>query len=655
VYRSQQLLDQDRAVRGVNLALAYQDAGMGDVAQREAGRAVDADPANYSAHLFLGNAYQAQRDLKGINQRFEASAVSEYLLANLLSPIGAGTLAQSVSQQEYSKLFEADGLGVASSTEYFSHGRWVEQGAQYGTFGNFSYALSAYYNSDNGQRPNNELEQTELSAQVKYQVTSKDSVYLRAILGEAEGGDLVPRYHPTNANRSFQFEETQEPLLLAGYHREWQPGVHSLVLGGWFKDEQRVRNLEQNTLLMGFDPNNVMNAVIPITIQQRYRNDVEFFSLEAQQLWQAERTTFIAGGRFQSGNLDTRNEYTNAVVPLSPPFDQIISDAISNGTQTVHTDFTRWSVYGYGHWRPVDSLQLVVGLSYDALRFPANFRFAPLSSDELEDEQLSPKAGFIWTPLKRTTVRAAYSKSLGGVGFEQSFRLEPTQVAGFNQAFRSLAPESITGANVDEPFETFNLSLEQRFGSGTFVSVRGELLQSRFDRQIGVYDQDSSIQITQGQTEQRLDYQEGSVTATFNQLVGREWAFGALYRVSQAALESDFTEIPGGVAGFEAQTEQLAVLHHVDLSAIYNHSSGFFGQFQSLWYAQSNRKDAAGLPDDDFWQFNLIGGYRFFHRRAEVTVGLLNITDQDYRLNPLNITPELPRERTLTVGLKLNF
>lgn len=177
VYRSRLLLAQDEAVRGVNLANAYQDLGMNKVAQREAGRAVNADAANYSAHLFLANVYQGERDLKGINQRFETPAITEYLLANLLSPVGAGTLAQSVSQQEYSKLFTSDGLGAASSTEYFSNGRWVEQGAQYGTLGNFGYAVSAYYNSDHGQRANNNLEQTELSVQVKQQLTPQDSIY----------------------------------------------------------------------------------------------------------------------------------------------------------------------------------------------------------------------------------------------------------------------------------------------------------------------------------------------------------------------------------------------------------------------------------------------------------------------------------------------
>ena len=36
-------------------------------------------------------------------------------------------------------------------------------------------------------------------------------------------------------------------------------------------------------------------------------------------------------------------------------------------------------------------------------------------------------------------------------------------------------------------------------------------------------------------------------------------------------------------------------------------------------------------------------------------LGLLNITDQNYRLNPLNLYNELPRERTLSVLFKFYF
>jgi hypothetical protein len=34
---------------------------------------------------------------------------------------------------------------------------------------------------------------------------------------------------------------------------------------------------------------------------------------------------------------------------------------------------------------------------------------------------------------------------------------------------------------------------------------------------------------------------------------------------------------------------------------------------------------------------------------------LLNLTDQDYKLNPLNLYDDLPRSRTLAVRLQLSF
>ena len=61
------------------------------------------------------------------------------------------------------------------------------------------------------------------------------------------------------------------------------------------------------------------------------------------------------------------------------------------------------------------------------------------------------------------------------------------------------------------------------------------------------------------------------------------------------------------------------------------------------------------MADADFWQHNLLAGYRFPRRYAEITLGLINLFDTDYRLSPLNLHPDLPRGRTLAAGLRLNF
>jgi outer membrane receptor protein involved in Fe transport len=93
----------------------------------------------------------------------------------------------------------------------------------------------------------------------------------------------------------------------------------------------------------------------------------------------------------------------------------------------------------------------------------------------------------------------------------------------------------------------------------------------------------------------------------------------------------------------------------VNLYAIYQHRCGFFAQFDTVWSQQSNQGYTPDQPGDDFWQFNVQVGYRFFQRRVEARLGVLNLTDQDYRLNPLTLYNELPHERTLVATLKWYF
>jgi hypothetical protein len=70
---------------------------------------------------------------------------------------------------------------------------------------------------------------------------------------------------------------------------------------------------------------------------------------------------------------------------------------------------------------------------------------------------------------------------------------------------------------------------------------------------------------------------------------------------------------------------------------------------------QDNTGFGSTQPGDEFWHFNLLGGYRFFHRRAMIEAGILNLSDQDYRLNPLVWHDEPPRERTFVTRLQFNF
>jgi len=373
--------------------------------------------------------------------------------------------------------------------------------------------------------------------------------------------------------------------------------------------------------------------------------------IEAQHIWQTPVHSLVVGARYLNGEARGSTTITN-------PF--VLSGLTGTPTVTnqhVRADLERISGYGYYQLQPADWVRLFGGVSYDYLKFPRNVDTAPMSSAEADKSQISPKAGFIVSPFAQTHLRGAYTRSLGGAFYDASVRLEPVQVAGFNQAFRSIAPESAVGLVPGTKFETFGLALEQSFKSGTYFNVEAELLKSEAARTVGAFTNTfGAIPRELSGTRQTFDFKEQSLTFTLNQLVSRDWSLGARYRLSYADLDGRFPGIPDSVKGEDGfKQNQQAILHQVNLFAVYNIPCGFFARGEAIWTQQSNRGYNPDIPGDDFWQFNLFAGYRFYHRAAEVRLGLLNIADQDYRLNPLNLYNELPRERTLAMSFKFYF
>jgi len=651
VYRSGLLLDQDHAVRSANLARIYQEDGMDLVSLQEASRAVTEDYANYSAHLFLANSYNLLSDPNEFNLRYQTATYDEYLVGNLLAPASAGVFSPAISQQEYSRLFEQDGFGVISETAYLSRGAWTESGAQYGTTGNFSYDLEGFYDSDTGQRPNNDIAERQLSLTLKEQLTPQDSLFGMVVNYNADGGDLAQYYYQTNANTGLRTHEQQQPLVAAGYHHQWSPGVDTLVLVGRLQDTYDVRDtnapgtvLLTDSTIDGFDSG---------ALQRNYQSETVIYSAELQQLWDTGPNQLIFGGRFQYGNFKTSNLLSQPQGGVAFPFyfDPNLPDVAN---QYIKTHMERTSAYGYDLWQAFDSLQLEGGLSYDWITFPEDFRSDPLAGGQQSENRVSPKAGFTWTPLKKTVVQAAYTRSLSGASVEQSFQIEPSQVAGFNQLFRSIIPESIAGENSGARFETYDLEVEQKFDTGTYLSASGEMLRSGVDRQMGefVSDVEVSDYAFAATTPERLDYQERTLQLRADQLLGRYFVLGAGYRLSDSSLHDDFDAALSGL-GFSSHTK--ALLQQFDAEALVNLPIGFFGGAQGLWAGQSNSGYSPGLPSEDFWQVNLFAGYRSPRRHLEIEVGLLNLTGRDYDLNPLTPYNDLPRSRTLAVQLKLDF
>src|SRR5262249_61268521 len=123
---------------------------------------------------------------------------------------------------------------------------------------------------------------------------------------------------------------------------------------------------------------------------------------------------------------------------------------------------------------------------------------------------------------------------------------------------------------------------------------------------------------------------------------------------AEARLHTTYPDVPAPVAA-RVNRDEHARLHRARAHVLYHHPCGFFARAETEWYAQHNSGSASSLRGDDFFQHNFYVGYRFAHRHAEILLGVLNLADQDYRLNPLNLYNELPRERVFLARLKLDF
>ena len=233
-------------------------------------------------------------------------------------------------------------------------------------------------------------------------------------------------------------------------------------------------------------------------------------------------------------------------------------------------------------------------------------------------------------------------------------------MAGFNQVFRSIISESVVGSVAAPTFENAGLLIEDKFGSGTYVAVQATLSLSDVDHRIGTFDalyQGRIVvppQFVPSCKPQQLRDEEQNLLFTFNQLVGDRWSFGANYSVIFSDLQTVFPAIPKSVSP-QADSRVKATLHQGQIFAIYNHPSGWFGSLEGYWARQSNVGYVPDIPGDEIFQLNAYVGYRFRRNYGAVTLGLLDINDQDYKLNPLNYYNELPRERTLAVQVRLNF
>ncbi|MBI4658525.1 MAG: TonB-dependent receptor [Verrucomicrobia bacterium] len=652
VYRSQLLLDQDRAVRATSLARLYLRAGMPEVALREAAHAVSYDYANPSAHLFLADSFNALRDPTRFNLRYETAWFNELLLANALAPVDSGILSPGLTHQEYTRLFARDGFFLSSFGEARSDGQFRQLATQSGVFGRSAYAVDLDFQHNDGVRPNNDLERIEVYAQIKQQISRTDTALLLTKFQDYESGDNFQYRDPANPRPHFRFDERQEPIAIGIWRHEWSPGHQTLALAGRLENDQRFRDLGTTKTVLVGSPANPQDLLLDLA----YRGRFETYMGELNHIAQFNSNTLVAGGRVQVGEFTTSDRLTG-----DPRVSSFFGDTAGTGVfhdAVIGEEFSRLSLYAYDTWQALERLSFTAGLQYDTLDSPRNFRHPPISGGSVDQSRLLPKAALIWRPTDSLSVRGMFAQSLGGVSFDESYRLEPVQLAGFSQAFRTVIPESIVGSVSGHRLDLGGLALDVKLPTRTFLGAQATITRSAVDRTLGLFEFDPSFSWAPpgqpGQTIEFLRYEEQAIQFTVNQLVGANWSFGGKYELSRAQLDRD-------IPSMTFTSAEEADMHTLRLQALFNAANGWFGRAMALWWWQKDSGEINGVAriaaehDEQHAQFDLEAGWRFPRQYGELSLGVMNLLDDDYRLAPLSAVSELPRERVFFVRLRLNL
>ena len=661
--RSPFLLDQDRAVRGANLARVYDEAGLTDVARREAGAAVAADYAGYGGHLFLANAYDPGANNTPYNQQNYTAYASEYLLAALLGPPDPRLLSQPVSQQEYTRLFDRDGLGFFSASDYWSRGAWRQDAVQYGSFAGTSWAVEGIYQSDPGQAPNAGFTQRYYTAKIKEQVTPQDSFYLEAQKSTLSGGDLALHYDPATTVAGQTVRDQQSPGLLLGYHHEWSPESHTLVLVSHLNDRNQSDTPYANALLLAAYGGAPWVA-LATDLTRQYNREYSANSLELQQAQVLGWQQLILGGRVQQVHERIQDQDTAQTANLSGGNYAwyFPSTPYAFPSQQLNTVTRRESGYAFDYWRLADGWRVFAGVVADRLETPANTLAPPFNSDTLAGTTVSPRLGLFWQPTPAVGLVAGYSRSVTGGDWDGGASLEPSQTFGLPSTLRTAFPDSLTGGVKHERMEIWLADGRLRLGENTHVILGAEQIASKAALDTGAYTSDFAAltpTILPTSVSGELHFREQSAHASLRRFLGGGVSVGARYEAARAELTQDYATAPA----LSALSQGL--LQSVGLDALVTTPGGFFAQTKATWRQQNSLTETmqgggvpavgGGLPDDCFWQFDGLAGYRSPHRRFQATVGLLNLTGQDYRLHPVNSYLDLPRTRTLALNLRFTF
>jgi hypothetical protein len=299
----------------------------------------------------------------------------------------------------------------------------------------------------------------------------------------------------------------------------------------------------------------------------------------------------VAGGGYFDidRKIDTFIGLDFGVPPLIP-----LQDVTADGDND-HTNG-----YLYSYFNLLKKVTFTIGASYDDWD----------TDDELieDQDQFNPKFGVTWNPFPATTLRGAAVRVLKRTLITDQ-TLEPTQVAGFNQFF-----DEYEGTD----YWIYGGALDQKVTD----SIYGGVEYTYRDLDVPWID-------AAGPTPEAKE-------ADWEEKIFRAYAFWTPHDWLSLSLEYLWERLERGKEEFN-QNIKTAETYQLPLGINFFHPSGLSASLKGTYVDQQASVERLDAPqytyknlDDDFFLVDVAIRYRFPKRYGFFTLGVSNLTDEDF-------------------------
>ena len=624
VYRSRFLLDQDLAVKNVNLSILYDQLDLTQWSKNKAMASVKQDYMNSSAHLFLAGSVREDGDRTWMY-------AGEMLLARMLMPANLNSFN---TFNEYTPFFEQPDVNGTVTGTFGSFKSNTGELYAYGGVpsANIAFGVGTSYSDTDGWRRTNDERQANFAGMVKWDATPKDKfMFVASYLNGKQGDKVYPRYEYDSTPDPFSYQTSKVTRFEIGYQHQFSPEANLMIYLSRLKiDGTDYNNIFRNPTVVVYRP--FLPFVFPFhkgDISTDY--EMPYYQTQLQYLQKMGNHQLIAGTNQYWGD----NKFDFLPWLNDAPFDKFAGFNLA--ARNTNIQYMQ-SYYAQDTWKLNKKLTFDVALYYDRIKdggasysyqyFPNTVlvpgfgtlvvNTPPYYQTELKNSQWSPRAGLIFTPTNTDTFRLAAFRYM--LPFLSS-RLDPTDIAGV-PIYRNASWGS-------ETKET-DFVWEREWTTG-FLSTNLFYLEKKY-----AY---SLIQGPAESTVRQNGYMRGFETI-LNQLIWRGIGLNAGYRYRNVDDES----LP--------QADREDHLFRVGLK--YLHPSGF-----SCGVAQTYRHDymkTSGISNDDIWITDASIGYELPNKRGLLKLEVKNLFNNHFNwvTDYYTQTGRTP-ERQIIGSVSINF